>query len=108
MSEINEKIIDRLSSDPDLKELIRKKERFSASMASIMMLIYFGFILMIAFAPELLGETIEKGGVVTWGIPLGIGIILVAFLLTGLYVALLNEKFDLINAKIIKKAKSGK
>ena len=47
-------------------------------------MIYYGFILIVAFAPSVLGIPIY--GVVTLGIPIGVFIIVAAFVLTGIYV----------------------
>lgn len=55
-------------------------------MTLIVLLGYFTFILIIAFSPELLTHTITEDSVITWGIPIGVSIITISFLLTGLYV----------------------
>ena len=59
-----------------------------------MLVSYFGFILVIAFAPGLLAVPLGSRTVVTWGIPIGVGIILLGFALTGLYVYRANGEFD--------------
>ena len=38
----------------------------------------------------------------TWGIPLGVGLILSAFVLTGIYVRRANGEFDRLNAEILR------
>jgi len=48
----------RIYADPDFHELERKRGRFSWLLASIVMLTYFSFILVIAFAPELFATPI--------------------------------------------------
>ncbi len=50
-----------------------------------MIVIYFGFILLIAFDPKFLGTPIGSG-VMTIGIPVGLFVIVAAFVLTGIYV----------------------
>ena len=51
----------------------------------IMLIIYVGFILLIAFAPHWLGTPLHEGTSVTRGIPIGIGVIIISFVLTGVY-----------------------
>lgn len=56
------------------------------------MFIYFGFILLIAYNKEFLGQKIF--GPVTVGIPLGIGVIVLSWVFTGIYVAWSNKVYD--------------
>ena len=69
-----------------------------------MLAIYFGFIFIIAFAPKTLGTPIGSG-VTTIGIPLGLFVIVSAFVLTGIYVRRANTEFDAITRQIIEEAK---
>ncbi|MND01105.1 Inner membrane protein YjcH [compost metagenome] len=66
-----------------------------------MLTVYFTFILLIAFKPEWLGRVLFEGSVITLGIPVGISIILFAFLITGLYVRKANSEFDPLRKQII-------
>ncbi len=91
----------RIYADPDFHELERKRGRFSWLLASIVMLTYFSFILVIAFAPELFATPIIEGKIITWGIPVGLFVILLSFLLTGVYVYRANKEFDHITKDIV-------
>ena len=73
----------------------------------VMLTIYFGFVLTVAFDPSFLGTPLFEGSVTTIGIPVGIGVILSAFILTGIYVQRANGEFDELTAKIKAKAKDG-
>lgn len=79
--------------DPEFLALVHKRSRFAWGLSALMAAIYFGFILVVAFAPKLLATPIGSG-VTTVGIPLGLGVILAAFVLTGLYVRRANREFD--------------
>ncbi len=92
--------VEKIHSNPKYQELIRKRSRFSWTMAIIMLVIYYSFIMTIAFAPSFLGTPIAAGAVTTIGIPIGIGVILSAFLLTGIYVVRANTQFDRLNKEI--------
>lgn len=91
----------RIYADPDFHELERKRGRFSWLLASIVMLTYFSFILVIAFAPELFATPIIEGKIITWGIPVGLFVILLSFLLTGVYVYRANKEFDQTTKDIV-------
>ena len=69
-----------------------------------MLAIYYGFILILAFNPRSLGTSLS-GGVITVGIPVGLFIIISAFLLTGVYVRKANTEFDQLNQEIVEEAK---
>jgi uncharacterized membrane protein (DUF485 family) len=71
--------------EPLFQELVRKRTRFAWILSATMLVIYFGFIAIIAFAPKLLAQPIGNG-VTTVGIPVGLFVIVSAFVLTGIYV----------------------
>jgi uncharacterized membrane protein (DUF485 family) len=70
-----------------------------------MLVVYFGFVLTIAFDPSILGTPLSEGSVTTVGIPVGVAVILIAFVLTGVYIRRANGEFDELTAKIKAKAK---
>jgi uncharacterized membrane protein (DUF485 family) len=89
---------------PQYQQLQRERARFSWILTIIMLVIFFGYILLIAFAPDLLARPIGNG-TTTVGIPLGIGVILCGILLTGVYVRHANRRFDPMIAAIVEKAR---
>jgi uncharacterized membrane protein (DUF485 family) len=90
--------------NPKFKELVSKRSSFAWTLAIIMLVVYYTFILTIAFAPEVLGTPLGDG-VTTIGIPVGIVIIFFAFILTGIYVKRANSEFDELTAQIKREAK---
>ena len=83
---------------------MRKRSRFSWTLAVIVLVIFYGFILVVAFAPKLLATPLSPGSVTTIGIPIGVGIITLFWLLTGFYVRRANKEFDAINVELIQEA----
>ena len=69
-------------------------------------IIYVGFILLIAFAPHWLGTPLHEGTSVTRGIPIGIGVIIISFVLTGVYVWRANGEFDRLNREVLREVKA--
>jgi uncharacterized membrane protein (DUF485 family) len=65
-----------------------------------MLVVYFAFILTIAFNPSLLGTPLSEGSVTTVGIPIGMAVIIFAFVITGIYTKRANSEFDDLNNKI--------
>lgn len=95
----------RIYADPEFHELEKKRGRFSWLLTSIILFIYFSFILIIAFAPELFARPVFEGQVITWGIPFGLFVIFMSFILTGVYVFRANNEFDRLSNDIIKNVK---
>ena len=90
----------RIEQDPNYQELVRRRSSLGWSLSLIMLVIYFGFILLVAYAPKFLGTPLGTG-VMTIGIPIGLFVILSAFLLTGIYVSKANSKYDPLIRKIV-------
>ena len=93
---------ERIRKNPKFTRLVQKRSRFAWALSITMLLIYYTFILLIAFSPDTLGTPLFEGGVTTVGIPMGIAIIVVAFVLTGIYVRHANKEFDKLNSEIIR------
>lgn len=70
-----------------------------------MLAIYYTFILVIAFSPKTLGTPISDG-VSTIGIPVGVLIILLCFILTGIYTKRANTEFDALTKEIKEDARA--
>jgi uncharacterized membrane protein (DUF485 family) len=94
-----------LLEDPEFKDLAARKNRFSLNLTLVTLVVYYGFILLIAFKRDVFATKIA--GNVTFGIVLGIGVILACWLLTGVYVRWANDKYDAMVARIQEKAKHG-
>lgn len=69
-------------------EYAARRRRLSLSLTGLMLAVYFGFILLGAFAKDWMGNLVIAG--LSWGILLGALVIVCAFLLTALYVRLMN------------------
>lgn len=98
-------MVDRIKNDPDFLHLVKTRSSFAWTLTIVMLVIYFGFVLVIAFDPSLLGTPLSEGSVTTVGIPVGVGVIISAFILTGIYVRRANSEFDELTARIKAKAK---
>lgn len=88
----------KILEDPDFIELVETRRRLTLRLSLIMLVIYFSFILTIAFKPHILGTPIGDGPT-SLGIVIGIAIILTAFALTGIYIKISNSTFDALTHK---------
>ncbi|MCF6207468.1 MAG: DUF485 domain-containing protein [Sulfurovum sp.] len=91
--------IEHVRNNPKYQKLVRERSKFAWTLTIIMLVVYYAFILTIAFKPELLGTKMGEG-VMTIGIPIGIAIIVIAFALTGIYVKRANGEFDELSRQV--------
>ncbi|AXX89120.1 hypothetical protein CKA55_00695 [Arcobacter suis] len=91
---MNKELVDRIKNNPKYTELITKRSSFAAKLAIFMLVIYYGFILVIAFDKEFFATKLSAEGVMTIGWPIGVGIIVIAFITTLIYVIRANGEFE--------------
>jgi uncharacterized membrane protein (DUF485 family) len=96
--------IERIQNNPKFLALIQTKRIFSWTLSIIMLAIYCGFILVVGFKKEWFATPLGPDTVITWGIPVGVLVILSAFVLTGIYVRRANTEFDRLTREIVEEA----
>lgn len=96
-------LAERIAADPDYQTLTARRTRFGWRLTIAMLVVYYGYILLIAFGKELLGTPIGSG-VMTWGIPIGFGVIVFTVLITAVYVRRANTEFDRLTERIRQEA----
>ncbi|TDV63256.1 DUF485 domain-containing protein [Pseudomonas sp. LP_7_YM] len=101
---MNDSIYLSIQNSPRFKELVSKRERFAWTLSAIMLGLYAAFILLIAYGPQILGAKLSVTSSITWGMPIGVGLIISAFVLTAIYVRRANGEFDELNNAILKEA----
>lgn len=97
---MKKELVEQIKNDPNYKELVQKRTAFSIKLTVAMLVVYFAFILTIAFDSKLLGTPISSDSVTTIGIPIGMTVIVFAFVLTGIYTKRANGEFDDLTNKI--------
>lgn len=95
----------RVEANPKYHKLVGMRSSYSIIMTLCVMVVYYGYILLIAFNKEWLGTKLADGMTTSIGIPLGVGVIVTTIILTNIYVRRANTEFDSLNAEIIKEAK---
>lgn len=86
-------------TEVELRTIVAKRWRLGAVLTCVMMAAYFGFILLVAFAKPTVGELLADGRV-SVGIVLGAAVIVIAPILTAIYVRWANRHYDLAIAKL--------
>ena len=88
--------VDQIKNHPKYQELVSTRSRYAWTLSILMLIVYYTFIMTIAFKPELLAVPLSDGSVISVGIPVGIAIILFSFFITGLYVYRANHTYDVL------------
>lgn len=96
-------VVGKIEANPKYQELRSKRNRIGWLLTAFMMVVYYGYIALIAFDKEFLARPIGSG-VTTIGIPMGIGVIVFTIIITGIYVRRANSEFDRLTAEILKEA----
>jgi uncharacterized membrane protein (DUF485 family) len=78
--------------DTRLRDLHRRRWRLALALTGAVILIYFGFILLIAYRRDLLAALVVPG--LSVGILLGALVIIASWVLTWLYVRWANAHYD--------------
>lgn len=92
--------LDRVSGHPIFRSLVQERNRTAWILTGLMLFVYFGFIGLIAFDKALLAT--KLGGTASLGFYMGMFVIVFAFVLTGIYVARANTRFDRLSADLIR------
>ena len=82
-----------MMADPRFQRLVRTRSTLGWALAAVMLVVYFGLIALVAFDKSLIAQPIGSGPT-TLGIVLGIGVIITAVVLVGIYVVIANTRLD--------------
>jgi uncharacterized membrane protein (DUF485 family) len=89
-----------LLNDEDFKSLVSKKNTISWILTVLELVLYFGFIALIAFNKPFLAMKLTAGKATTIGIPIAVGTILLSWVFTGIYIFWANTKYDSLVKKL--------
>ncbi|MAH78899.1 MAG: hypothetical protein CMP41_03085 [Rickettsiales bacterium] len=91
----------KIQLQKDFVKLVKLQNALSVILSLLVLIIYFSFIVIIGFKPELFSFTLNQTSL-TFGIISGLSIIITSIMLTIFYVLVSNHKLDKIRNKILK------
>lgn len=94
-------IYERIDRDPRFHALARQRSLLGWGLSAVVLVAYYAFVLVMAFAPGLLARPLGDDTVVTVGIAAGLAVIGLSVALTGVYVWHANRSFDVLNSAIV-------
>ncbi|MDF2694482.1 MAG: putative rane protein clustering with ActP [Labilithrix sp.] len=83
---------ERFAVEAELEALAARRWRVAIALTAAMMATYFGFLFLVAYAKPVAGALVTPG--LSWGILLGALVIVVAWIVTGIYVVWANARYD--------------
>lgn len=95
---------ERVRANPKFQALVARRTRLALLLSAIVLVGYYAFMTVVAFAPGVLGAPLSEGSALTVGVPVGAAIIVVSWLLTGVYSHFANGPFDELNKDIVRES----
>ena len=99
--------LSRIRNHPKFRDLERKRSNLAWTLSVAMLVIYMSFIILVAFDHDLVAQPIGAGPL-TLAFPLGLGVIVAAVALTGIYVLRANSEFDRLTREIVRQTEAVK
>ena len=96
-------IYEKIRANPKYQQLKSTRNSYGWIMTILMLVVYYGYIALIAFNKSFLSQPLGEG-VTTVGIPIGVGVILFTIIITGIYVRRANTEFDALKEELIKES----
>ena len=94
----------RMRVNPKFQALVAKRGRFAWTLAAIVLTLFYGFVLAVAFSPASLGQAINEGSLVTYGVVIELVMFIFFWTLTAVYVKRANTEFDALTQEIVQEA----
>lgn len=91
---MDQQLAQKISRNPIYQKLVADRSRFGWILTIIVLASYLGFLYLVAFEKEILAQPLFDESVTTFSIPLGLGMILLTIILTGIYVRRANSEYD--------------
>jgi uncharacterized membrane protein (DUF485 family) len=95
---------ERMRANPKFRELVARRGRFAWTLAIVVLTMFYGFVMIVAFNPGALGQPIAEGSKLTVGVAAELFMFIFFWLLTAVYVRRANTEFDALTQEVVKEA----
>lgn len=97
----------RIRENPKFWELVKRRSKLAWTLSAIVLVLFYGVVLLVAFAPGVMGQRVSAGSTLTVGVAAGLFMFVFFWLLTALYVRKANTEYDAMTAEIVTEATKG-
>ena len=95
---------ERMRANPKFQELVARRSRFAWTLAAVVLSMFYGFVMVVAFNPVSLGQPLSEGSMLTVGVAVEFFMFVFFWVLTAVYVKRANGEFDALTQEIVKEA----
>ena len=94
-------VVERIRNHPDYQRLKAQRSRLGWTLTILMLIVFYGYIGLIAFDRPFLGRPLHEGAVTSIGMPVALFVILFTIAVTGLYIWRANSRYDALTRRIL-------
>ena len=102
---MSSEVYERMRGNPKFRELVTKRGRFATVMTLAVLILFYGYVLVVAFSPLILGKPVRPGSMLTVGVAVELGLFVILWVLTGLYAHKANTEFDALTQQVVADAR---
>lgn len=95
---------ERMRGNPKFRQLVATRGRFAWTLALVVLTMFYGFVMMVAFLPASLGKPVAEGSMLTVGVALELFMFVFFWVLTAVYVRRANTEFDALAKEVVSDA----
>jgi len=95
---------ERMRANPKFQDLVARRGRFAWTLAFIVLTMFYGFVMVVAFNPTALGQPVSEGSMLTVGVAVEFFMFVFFWVTTAIYVKRANTEFDALTQEIVKEA----
>lgn len=87
-------------ADPDFKQLYGQRRNIAWILTALELALFYGFVWLVSYHKPFLAKKLGSGSATTIGIPIAVGVILLSWVFTGIYVRWANTTYDGLVKKV--------
>lgn len=104
MENVQESVTAKIRQNPKFQALVERRSRFAWTLSAIVLVVFYGFVMLVAFNPVLLGTSLTGDSRITIGFAAGLTMFVSFWLLTAYYVHRANTEFDGMTRELVEEA----
>lgn len=104
MENVQESVTAKIRQNPKFQTLVSRRSRFAWTLSAIVLVIFYGFVMIVAFNPASLGTSLTGTSFVTVGFAAGLAMFVGFWLLTAYYVHRANTEFDAMTKELVEES----
>jgi cation/acetate symporter len=101
---MSSEVYERIRLNPKFQELVTTRGRLAWTLSICVLVLFYGFVLAVAYLPATLGQAVSKGSMLTVGVAIELFLFVFMWLLSAYYVKRANGEFDALTQEVIKQA----